>query len=56
MVASPVLHKYKLPPLAVSVVLFPLHKVVVPLIEAVGLIFTVTVAVPDIVFKHVGTD
>ena len=32
-----------LPPLAVRVVLFPLHIVVVPLIEAIGLVFTVIV-------------
>ena len=37
-----------MPPLAVRVVLFPLHIVVVPLIKAAGLVFTVIVilAVP----------
>ena len=47
-VEAPWLHKYVLPPLAVKVVLFPVHIVVVPLIEAVGMVFTVTVklAVP----------
>ena len=43
-VAAPVFQVYVLPPLAVSVVLLPLHIVVVPLIKAVGFVFTVTVA------------
>jgi hypothetical protein len=41
-VAAPVLHKYVPPPLAVKVVELPLQIVFVPVIDAVGIGFTVT--------------
>jgi hypothetical protein len=42
---TPLLQEYVNPPEAVSVVLTPAHIVVFPLIDAVGRLFTVTVAV-----------
>ena len=41
-VVAVVFHKYDVPPLAVNVVLCPLHIVLVPDIDAVGKVLTVT--------------
>ena len=41
-VVAVVLHKYEVPPLAVNIVLWPLQIVLVPDIDAVGKVFTVT--------------
>ena len=41
-VVAVVFHKYDVPPLAVNVVLCPLQIVLVPDIDAVGKVFTVT--------------
>ena len=42
-VVAVVLHKYDVPPLAVNVVLCPLHIVLVPDIDAVGKVLTVAI-------------
>lgn len=47
-VVAPLLHRYVPPPLAVKVVVVPLHTLVLPEIDAVGNGFTVTVVAADV--------
>ena len=48
-VVAPVLHKYEVPPDAVSVVEEPEQTILVPVMAGVGLLETVTVALADLV-------